>query len=97
MSFLLGRSPHPLIVLAQVRERASLALRLLSMANRPAVLDQVEMQAIVQPRRDEGGEQIVRPFHARVGRNPAKPARDAKDMRIDRKGRRYGSQLYGIW
>ncbi len=55
------------------------------------------MQAIVQAGRDERGEEIVRLFHGGLFRNPAEAARDAKDVGVDRKRRKCGLQLYGIW
>ncbi len=61
------------------------------------MLDQIEMQAIVEPGRNAGGEQIVRLFHARIGRNPAEPARHAENVRVDRKPGRCRLQLYAIW
>ncbi len=61
------------------------------------MLDEIEMQAIIEPGRDEGAQVLVRLFHARVFRNPTEPACDAENVGVDRKRRRYGSQLYGIW
>ncbi len=43
------------------------------------------MQAIIEPGRDERSEEIVRLFYGGVGRNPAEPARDAKDVGVARK------------
>jgi hypothetical protein len=67
------------------------------MADRPSMLDQVEMQAVIEMRRNERGEEIVRLFDGGVLRNPAEPSRDAKDVRVDGKRMKYGLQLYGIW
>ncbi len=67
------------------------------MANRAPVLDQIEVEAIIEPGRDERGEQVVRLFDGRLFRNPAQPARDAKDVRVDGEGRRNGLKLYGSW
>ncbi len=76
-----------LIVLAPIRERASVALWLPRVADGPPMLDEIEMQAIVEPRWDERGEEIVRLFHVDVLWNPAEAAHDAKDVGVDRKER----------
>ncbi len=85
------------IIHTKVLQRASLALGAARVANGPPMLDEVEMQAIVEAGRDKRGEQLVRLFDSRVLRNPAEPARDAENVRVDRKRRKYGLQLYGIW
>lgn len=54
------------------------------------MFDEVEVEAIVQPGRDENGEEIARLFHARLFRDPAEPARDAENVGIDQKRRNYG-------
>ncbi len=59
------------------------------MTDGPPVLDEIEMQAIIEAGQDEGGEQFMRLFHGRVWRDPAEPARYAKDVGVDRKRRRY--------
>jgi hypothetical protein len=86
-----------LIILAYTHERASLALGLLRMADSPSMLDQVEMQTIIEPGWNERAQEIVRLFDRGAFRNPAQPPRDAKNMRVDGKRRKYGLQLYGIW
>ncbi len=60
------------------------------MADGAPVLDQVEVEAMIETRRDERGEECMSLFHGCVLRNPAEPARDAKDVRVDRKRRKYG-------
>ncbi len=61
------------------------------------MLDQVEMQTIIEPGWNERAQEIVRLFDRGAFRNPAQPPRDAKNMRVDGKRRKYGLQLYGIW
>ncbi len=79
-----------LIILTVGSQRAPLALRPTRVADSPAVFDEVEMEAVIKARGDERGEEIVRLLHARLFRNPAEPARDAKDVGVDGKGGRYG-------
>ncbi len=61
------------------------------------MLDEIEMQAIIEPGWDKRAQQLVRLFNGRIGRNPAEPARDAENVGVDRKRRKYGLQLYGTW
>ncbi len=49
------------------------------------MLDEIEMQAIVQLGRDKGRQKIMRLFDGCILWNPAEAARDAKDVRVDRK------------
>ncbi len=83
------------IVQAEMRQGVHFAARQARNTDRPAMLDEIEMQAIIEPGRNESAQDFVRLFHARIRRNPAEPARDAKDVGINRKRRKYRWQLYG--
>ncbi len=78
-------------------QRANAALRLPRVTDGPAVLDQVQVQSIMESQRDGRSEYVVRLVRGGILRNPPQPFRHTEDVRVDRKRRSYGLQLYAIW
>ncbi len=70
------------IVLAYIRQRANLAPRYASNANLAAVADEVDVEAVIEFRRDERTKNLVGFFICGGFGNPAEALGDASDVRV---------------
>ncbi len=76
----------PPIVLAHIPEHAHLAPRHAGHTDLAAVMDEVKVEAIIDFRRNERTEQLVRFFIRGVFGNPTEALGDASDVRVHWEG-----------